>query len=71
MINTMSHSLKNDSGSQALFWLNPNVVAHMTNGFKALLSRPIQISEPEPEFASTVPGDLATLPEQVDVKEWH
>ena len=67
----MSQSSKFTAMAGAAFWLNPNVVANMTSGFKACISKPIEITEPEPEFASTVPGELAALPDATDTKEWH
>jgi len=67
----MSQSSKPTARAGAAFWLNPNVVANMTSGFKAYISKPIQIAEPEPEFALTVPGELAALPDVADPKEWH
>lgn len=67
----MSQSSKSPSVPVNTFWLNPNVVARMQSGFKACLSKPIEIREPEPEFALTVPGELTAMPDVTDAKEWH
>lgn len=53
------------------FWLNPNVSSHISSGFKACLEKPIQIRDPEPEFALTIPGELTELVDPFDKKEWH
>lgn len=68
---SMSQSTKSLSAPADAFWLNPNVVAKMRSGFKACLARPFEIREPEPEFALTVPGELASLPDATDAKDWH
>ena len=53
------------------FWLNPNLSQHIPSGFKVCLEKPIQISEPEAEFALTVPGNLDLITGPSDKKEWH
>ena len=47
--------------AQPAFWLNPNVVSRIQSGFKAALQRPLQLRDPDPEFALTVPGDPTQL----------
>lgn len=53
------------------FWLNPNVSARIPSGFKTCLEKPIEIRDPEPEYALTVPAELSVLNTPGDKKEWH
>jgi hypothetical protein len=53
------------------FRLNPNVSSHIRSGFKECLENPIEIHDPEPEFALTVPGDLSLLHSLTGKKDRH
>lgn len=53
------------------FSLNPNLSTHLPSGFKRCLENPIELQEPQPEFALTVPGELVPLTYPTDKKEWH
>jgi len=67
----MSQSRKPVDPFVSRFWLNPNVASHIPSGFKTCLEKPIEIPDPEPQFALTVPAELSVLQSSSDKKDWH